>query len=367
MSALRKYHIPVPGALLALLAFFLPWISVGCEGLMTVEASGYNLASGNLFTELDSLLGSGSAPVDPGMFVILWAIPVVAVISLALAFWTMRQPDKERTTAIGHIVAGVAGVVVLAYIWLQSGSSSGSSDELSVLAGELVKFKYGLWLTVAGLLILIIGGILSFLEARAGAYGYGMTATDGVYQMPVGMPETLGAAPSPIAPAGDAPIGTHLSTGGQTYSASLAGSGPDLGGMGSMGAPPRRATEVLKKAEPVNMAWLVMKEGARAGHSFPLSEATSIGRDTNNDIIIDDNSMSGQHAKVKFEDGKFFTLTDLASTNGTFVFDRQKNDWEKVYRVELSDGMEVKLGRTVLHFMTLAGREAEGKSAPTNN
>ena len=64
MSALRKYHIPGPGALLVLLAFFLPWVSVGCEGLLTVEGSGYNLASGNMFTELDSLLGGSNVPID---------------------------------------------------------------------------------------------------------------------------------------------------------------------------------------------------------------------------------------------------------------------------------------------------------------
>lgn len=362
MSALRKYHIPGPGALLVLLAFFLPWVSVGCEGLLTVEGSGYNLASGNMFTELDSLLGGSNVPIDPGMFTILWAIPVVAVVALALVLWTMRQPDKERTTAIGHIVAGALGVAALAYIWLQS--SSGSESELSALAGELVQFKYGLWLTVAGLLIIVIGGILSFLAARAGAYDYGMTATDGVYQMPVTMPDALagGTAIGVATSGGDAPIDTRLSTGGQTYSASYGS--PDPVGIGT---PPRRATEVLQKAEPVNMAWLVMKEGPRAGHSFPLSETTSIGRDTGNDIIIDDTSMSGQHAKVKFEDGKLFTLTDLASTNGSFVFDPQKNNWERIYRLEMSDGMRVKLGRTVLHFMTLAGREVGDNPAAADN
>lgn len=122
-------------------------------------------------------------------------------------------------------------------------------------------------------------------------------------------------------------------------------------------------TEVLNRAEPIATAWLVIKEGPRTGHSFRLLETTSIGRDANNDIIIDDTSLSGQHAKVKFEGGNHYVIYDLASTNGMFSYDSEKQDWERTYRYELSDGQQVKLGRTILHFMSLADKPASGLDA----
>ena len=116
-------------------------------------------------------------------------------------------------------------------------------------------------------------------------------------------------------------------------------------------APPRHATEVLDRRDPLAMAWLVMKDGPRAGHTFRLLETTSIGRDAGNDVIIDDVSLSGQHAKVKFEDGDHYVIYDLASTNGLFYYDEAKQEWVRDYRIALKDGQQVKLGRTVLHFM----------------
>ena len=338
MSILRAYHIPVPGALLTLLAFFLPWLTVSCQGAEVAKRTGYDLAntSGNDFA-------------------LLWAIPVVAVLSLVLVLVTMRSPENERKTAAGQILISLIGLGAILYLWYKNIPEPGETIYEYTI-------EYGSWLTIVGLSIIIVGGIASLLAARAGGYEYSGVSTEGVYQMPTTVPNSF-ASPGGGAAMSNATIGsgpmpdTSTAAPAQTYGDPFPASGPDPIGMG---APPRRATEVLQKVEPVDMAWLVIKDGPRAGHSFRLSETTTIGRDTGNDIILDDTSMSGQHAKVRFENGTTFTLTDLASTNGTFIFDNQKNDWEKIYRLELADGMQLKLGRTVLHFMTLAGQEASG-------
>ncbi|MCA9868333.1 MAG: FHA domain-containing protein [Anaerolineales bacterium] len=344
MSALRKYHIPLPGALLALLAFFLPWMSVGCQGILTVEASGYDLASGSLFSELDSLLGGGSAPVDPGVFRALWLIPVAVVIALVLVAVTMRRPEAESRTGLGHILAGLVGLAGLLVVWLQTRGETGG--DLSALTGELVEMKYGLWLTVAGLLIIVGGGLLSYLDARR-RHDY--------YEPP----EMYGGVITQTTDSGRFPVdnaGPALNS-SPTVDYSSPPTTPE--------APVMRSakTEVLNRAEPIATAWLVIKEGPRTGHSFRLLETTSIGRDANNDIIIDDTSLSGQHAKVKFEGGNHYVIYDLASTNGMFSYDSEKQDWERTYRYELSDGQQVKLGRTILHFMSLADKPASGLDA----
>jgi len=99
------------------------------------------------------------------------------------------------------------------------------------------------------------------------------------------------------------------------------------------------------KEKPV-LAYLIVKEGQRVGHSFQLSgEVTTIGRDSTNNIVISDDAASGNHAKILVEEGKFF-IHDLASSNGTFV------NGEEVVRQEIFDGNEILFGETKLVFKT---------------
>src|SRR3954471_14831748 len=55
-----------------------------------------------------------------------------------------------------------------------------------------------------------------------------------------------------------------------------------------------------------------------AGSSFPLDAVTSLGRDVNNSIVIDDPFASTDHAVLTFR-GRAWYVEDRESTNGTFV------------------------------------------------
>ena len=81
------------------------------------------------------------------------------------------------------------------------------------------------------------------------------------------------------------------------------------------------------------------------GEVFAISEtsATSIGRSRANDIQVEDVSISGQHCRVRPEDGQF-VLHDLKSTNGTLVNEK------KVVRHVLAEGDVIRLGETSLQF-----------------
>ena len=54
------------------------------------------------------------------------------------------------------------------------------------------------------------------------------------------------------------------------------------------------------------------------GTSFPLDAVTTMGRDVNNSIIVEDQFASGDHAVLTFR-GRSWYVEDVDSTNGTFV------------------------------------------------
>ena len=55
-----------------------------------------------------------------------------------------------------------------------------------------------------------------------------------------------------------------------------------------------------------------------AGSSIGLDAITTLGRDVNNAIVVDDQFASAQHAVLTFR-GRTWYVEDLNSTNGTFV------------------------------------------------
>lgn len=73
-------------------------------------------------------------------------------------------------------------------------------------------------------------------------------------------------------------------------------------------ANPNASLEVLDAAE----------SSLTIGDRLPVSGYTTIGRRDDNSIVIDDSFVSGSHAELVFDQGRWY-LQDLGSTNGTMV------------------------------------------------
>jgi pSer/pThr/pTyr-binding forkhead associated (FHA) protein len=58
------------------------------------------------------------------------------------------------------------------------------------------------------------------------------------------------------------------------------------------------------------------QSGLQPGKRFPLGPVNTIGRTMENDIPLNDNFLSSEHALLQW-DGQAWTIEDLESTNGT--------------------------------------------------
>jgi len=64
---------------------------------------------------------------------------------------------------------------------------------------------------------------------------------------------------------------------------------------------------------------LIMRSGPTPGAAFTLEgDQLTIGRDSTNEVVINDSEISRRHARLTFQGGKY-VLEDLGATNGTFV------------------------------------------------
>jgi hypothetical protein len=94
-------------------------------------------------------------------------------------------------------------------------------------------------------------------------------------------------------------------------------------------------------------ALVVRSGGGRAGEYFsPQGDRTTIGRSPDNDIFLDDVTVSRKHA-VLVQSGGELKIEDLGSLNGTFVNRRRIDS-----ATRLESGDEVQIGKYRLSFIS---------------
>ena len=110
-----------------------------------------------------------------------------------------------------------------------------------------------------------------------------------------------------------------------------------------------RATENERDviaALPHGSAMLIVLSGPSRGACFLInSDVTTIGRSTDNDIFLDDVTVSRRHAEIKRTPAGF-EVRDLGSMNGTFV------GGHSVISQLLQDGEEIQIGKFRLTYFS---------------
>ena len=100
---------------------------------------------------------------------------------------------------------------------------------------------------------------------------------------------------------------------------------------------------------PAGAGILLVLKGAGVGGRYLLdSNETKIGRDINNEICLDDITVSRSHALISKTDG--YSIKDLGSLNGTYV------NASAVRESEVLPGDEVQIGK--YHLTLFVGEKS---------
>jgi pSer/pThr/pTyr-binding forkhead associated (FHA) protein len=125
-----------------------------------------------------------------------------------------------------------------------------------------------------------------------------------------------------------------------------------VGGEGSGGQPQVTAQWTVDAhagagdSLPAGAAQLVVKRGPSAGSRFLLDqEVITVGRQPDNDIFLDDLTVSRRHAEFHRRNGGF-SVRDVGSLNGTYV------NRQPVAVASLACGDEVQIGKFHLVYLT---------------
>ena len=102
--------------------------------------------------------------------------------------------------------------------------------------------------------------------------------------------------------------------------------------------------QLISQLNP-DSAMLIIHRGPNRGERFLLnSPDSSIGRSGENDVLLDDVTVSRKHANIR-RAGERFELIDLGSLNGTYVNNNS------IARATLNSGDEIQFGKFHMLFV----------------
>ena len=111
----------------------------------------------------------------------------------------------------------------------------------------------------------------------------------------------------------------------------------------------RKTVLLAERRKPAVVGWLVAMNGEQKGEDFRLREGqNTVGSAPDADVVIRDSTVSGKHVSLRHSEGRFY-VTDLDSTNGTYLNDRLV----ATARQELKDNDMIRLGEVSLKFKCL--------------
>jgi hypothetical protein len=301
-------------AVFILAFFFLPWFSVSLNDRVLGQFSGYQLAVGGGDYAIDGLNGRS----------LLFLIPTLALFVLVLLIIEKGKPAWQTFAAGGFLVSALLGIFILIWQFRVGGINPALTFSIEL----------GFILTMICFVAIMSGAVLIFMDGLRSIKSLSET--------------TFSSSPVPPSP-------VEAETIGETAVAHSAAATQPHTDPEHPRPPVQMTTKSLYKIgsnsdDPSIFAWMIVQDGNQAGEKFRIVPPIRIGRDPGNDIVIDDNSMSGYHAVIR-EQGGVFHIQDLNSTNGIYLENQTKHQWQRVPAATMMNDMRIKLGRTIFQVV----------------
>jgi hypothetical protein len=102
---------------------------------------------------------------------------------------------------------------------------------------------------------------------------------------------------------------------------------------------------VILNGPTLALACLVVDSGPLAGKVFTLTDGLGLGRQADNDIVINDPGVSRRHARFTRDSNGVWSVVDLGSSNGCFV-----NEARIEGPTALAPGDHVRVSNTIMTF-----------------
>jgi pSer/pThr/pTyr-binding forkhead associated (FHA) protein len=100
---------------------------------------------------------------------------------------------------------------------------------------------------------------------------------------------------------------------------------------------------------------LIVIDGPHRGAEYPIRrERTVLGRSRKADLVFDEDTLSREHAAIRYEWGRF-VLEDLGSANGC------RHNGRVAHEVDIVHGDTIQMGRVRMKFI-LEAREPDPKT-----
>jgi hypothetical protein len=141
-----------PAAIVVLIAFFLPWITVSCDnGYVEETFSGYDLTQDQSADEETTEEGD----------IALWGIPLMAIGILVVVWLRYQNSIPAAQAAILYPVAGGIGLIIQFLKYLSLRSDVSDAEEQVGKGVIKITYEIGWWLTGLALVTIIVSGYVA--------------------------------------------------------------------------------------------------------------------------------------------------------------------------------------------------------------
>lgn len=281
-----------------------------------------------------------------------WGMYLFLIATLAILFWIFFDSitkKKDQKALVPRILAIVGFFAIIpSFIFRFVGTADGVVTLVRLNAEKGAPYFPGPIYYNVGMLVdgwgpaIAIIGILGLVISLVGLviYASSVQRAKPSTEFVQAFDNRMASLENKVASANSAPATSSLS--GAVASSVPAAAGGSSAAKTIFDKPVHAATII---DTPKTGDMIVIESGAGRGNSIELpANDIVIGRDYSNYIVVDDGKVSGNHAKLIFNNG-VWVVTDLGSTNGTFV-----NGGKVVGQQQLSNGDKIKVGDTILVF-----------------